>query len=34
METVLRADRLLSIILLLQTNGKMTSRALADELGV
>lgn len=34
MEAVLRADRLLSIILLLQTNGKMTSRALADELGV
>jgi predicted DNA-binding transcriptional regulator YafY len=34
MEGIMRADRLLSIILLLQTNGKMTSRTLADELGV
>jgi predicted DNA-binding transcriptional regulator YafY len=30
----MRADRLLSLMLLLQKNGKMTSRALADELGV
>ncbi len=30
----MRADRLLSIILLLQRQGKMTSQALADQLGV
>jgi len=30
----LRADRLLSIMLLLQTRGKMTTKALAEELGV
>jgi predicted DNA-binding transcriptional regulator YafY len=30
----MRADRLLSIILLLQTHGKMTAKALAEELGV
>lgn len=30
----MRADRLLTLILLLQTRGKMTAKALADELGV
>lgn len=30
----MRADRLLTIILLLQTRGKMTAKALAEELGV
>ena len=30
----MRADRLLSIILLLQTRGKMTARTLAEELEV
>lgn len=30
----MRADRLLALILLLQTRGKMTARALAEELGV
>jgi predicted DNA-binding transcriptional regulator YafY len=30
----MRADRLLSIMMLLQARGKMTTRALADELGV
>jgi predicted DNA-binding transcriptional regulator YafY len=33
-KTGMRADRLLSIILLLQTRGKMTARALAEELEV
>jgi predicted DNA-binding transcriptional regulator YafY len=30
----MRADRLLSLVMLLQTRGKMTSQALAEELGV
>ena len=30
----MRADRLLTLILLLQTRGKMTARELAQELGV
>src|SRR5687768_7159381 len=33
-EGAMRADRLLTIILLLQTRGKMTAKALAEELGV
>src|SRR5688572_33115915 len=33
-EDVMRADRLLTIILLLQTRGKMTAKALAEELEV
>jgi predicted DNA-binding transcriptional regulator YafY len=32
--TIVRADRLLSLVLLLQTRGKMTAAALAHELGV
>ena len=30
----MRADRLLSLVMLLQTRGKMTAQALAEELGV